>query len=148
MAKERRTTTAADVAGAFKTDGRFKSYKKDGSATFDELEEGHEVAGELIVIRNQTITDTRTKQPKEIRVYSIKLEDGSIKRISGRALLDRAAEDIMDEHGGFTIANKEYSGEGYKWFINRPVKFIRGDDTRTKSDRNQMGTYEILVAED
>lgn len=136
-----------DVEQAFRKDSKFKSYKKDGTASFDELEEGGEVTGVLIVIRNQNIIDTRSKKEKEIRVYSIKTADGSVKRISGRTLLDRCADEIMDENGGFEVENRNYKGKGYEWFINREVKFIRGDDTRTKHG-DQLGTYEILVAED
>lgn len=136
-----------DIKNSFTRDSRFKSYKKDGTSSFDELEANGEIPGTLIAIRNQIITDNRTKKDKEIRVYSIKLADGTVKRISGRTLLDRCVDEIMDEHGGFSVESKQYWGKGFDWLINRDVIFLRGDDTKTKSG-DQLGTYEVLVSED
>ncbi len=144
MAKKR-GESVDEVKDAFSSDTRFKSYKSD-SAGFDELDEGGEITGILVSIRDQQLKDKRTKQLKTVRVYSIRTDEGQ-KRISGRTLLDRMADDIMDEHGGYSVENNRYSGPGYDWFCNRAVKFLRGDDTRT-GEGNPLGTYEILVEED
>lgn len=145
MAKKPRGESVEDVKNAFTSDVKFKSYKAD-SRGFDELEPGGEVTGILLSIRDQTIKDKRTNVMKNVRVYAIQTAD-EVVRISGRTLLDRMADDIMDEHGGYAVEHQRYSGPGYDWFTKRAVKFLRGDDMRT-GEGNPLGTYEILVEED
>jgi hypothetical protein len=145
MAKGKRGESAGDVAAAFTSDVKFRSYKNDGSG-FDEFNEGDEIQGILVSIRDHQITDKRTKKPKDIRVYSIRVGDGTVKKIGGRSLLDRMFDDIMDENGGFAVENRRYSGAGYEYVQNRAIKLNRGDDTKT-SEGNPLGTYEIGIEE-
>ena len=159
MAKKNRSAgvSAEDAAKAFGTDIKFKSYRNDGQG-FDDFEEGQEIIGTLVSIRDHNITDRRTKQPKDIRVYSIRVvipkeeqvEGGptdKVLKIGGRTILDRMFDDIMDENGGFSVDNKRYSGKGYEYLQDRIVKMNRGDDTET-ADGNPLGTYEIAVESD
>ena len=145
MAKGKRGESAADVQAAFTSDVKFKSYKNDGSG-FDEFNEGQEITGILVSIRDHQITDKRTKKPKDIRVYSVRVGDGSVMKIGGRTLLDRMFDDIMDENGGFVVENRRYSGPGYDYLQNRAIKLNRGDDSET-SEGNPLGTYEIGIEE-
>ena len=134
-----------EVADSFATDIKFKSYKSEGFFKFEEMEE---LVGTLVSIRDQTITDRRSKQPKIIRVYNIRLaEDGRMIRLGSRAMLDRMFDDIMDEHGGFNVENMRYSGPGYEFLQNRIVKVNRGEDAETVSG-DELGTYEVGVEED
>jgi len=124
---------------------KYKTYKNEG---FVDFAEGQEIEGTLISIRDHSMMDRRKKILKDVRVYNIRLEyDDSLIRLAGRTMLDRMADDIMDENGGFEVENRRYSGKGYEWFINRSVKFIRGEDTQT-NEGNQLGMYEILVEDD
>jgi hypothetical protein len=135
-----------ELKTAFEGDVKFKSYKNDGSG-FDEFAEGDEIMGVLLSIRDHAIKDKRTKLPKDIRVYSIRTADGSVKKIGGRTILDRMFDDIMDENGGYEVLNRRYSGPGYEYLQNRVVKLNRGDDSET-SEGNPLGTYEVAVEED
>jgi hypothetical protein len=134
----------ADPLSKREEDIKFRSYKNDGKG-FTDLQVGAEIMGVLVSVRDQEITDRRTHERKIIRVYSIRGEDDLMK-LGGRALLDRVFDDIMDEHGGYSVENKRYIGSGIEWVQNRMVKFIRGDDIKS-ADGNRMGTYEILVEE-
>lgn len=147
MPKRNRTEnpTAEQLTDAFASDVKFKSYKNDGSG-FDKLEEGDEIIGVLVSIRDHSITDTRTKKPKDIRVYSIRTPDGSVKKIGGRTILDRMFDDILDENGGFDVQNHRYTGPGYDAIKDKIVKINRGDDTETR-DKNPLGTYEVAIEE-
>jgi hypothetical protein len=137
--------TAGEVQKGFTSDMRFRSYKNDGKG-FDEFHEGDEIVGILVSIRDHQITDRRTNLPKEIRVYSIRTDDGTVKKVGGRALLDRLVDDIMDEYGGFIVENRRYSGQGYVYIQNRAIKIVRGDDSQTH-DGNPLGTYEVAIEE-
>jgi hypothetical protein len=148
MAKKARDTknmTTADVQSAFSSDAKFRSYKNDGKG-FDDFEEGEQIEGILLSIRDHEIRDTRTKQLKDIRVYAIKAGETTLK-IGGRTILDRMCDEIMDENGGFQVDNKRYTGAGYDWLKGRAVRFIRGEDGQTR-EGNPLGTYEIQVEED
>jgi hypothetical protein len=144
MAKEK--AKASDVEKEFTEDVRFRVYKNDGSG-FDDFKQGQTITGVLVSIREHGITDKRTKQPKDIRVYSIRMEGDVMCRIGGRTILDRMFDDIMDEHGGFVVTNRRYSGPGYDFLKDRVVRLERGEDTRT-SDKNPLGTYSVGVEED
>lgn len=144
MAKK---NSASDYEAGFKqreVPEGFKAYRNDGKG-FDELKEGQEIAGELVSIRDHQITDQRTNEPKDIRVYSIRTEDGTLK-IGGRTILDRQFDEIMDENGGFTVENRRYAGRGYEYLRGREIRLFRGEDTKTRMN-NPLGTYEILVKE-
>jgi hypothetical protein len=137
--------SASELKDAMSGDIKFKSYKNDGKG-FDDFEEGQEITGVLLSLRDHNIMDRRTKLPKDIRVYSIRTEIGTL-RIGGRTILDRMADEIMDENGGFTVDNRRYTGAGYDWLKGRMVRLIRGDDSKT-GEGNPLGTYEIQVEED
>ena len=137
--------STSDISDAFAKDVKFKSYKNDGQG-FDDFEENQEILGTLLSIRDHNITDRRTRLPKDVRVYSIRMADGSVKRIGGRTILDRMFDDIMDENGGYTVENRRYDGPGYKYVQGRIVKLNRGQDTET-ADGNPLGTYEVHVEE-
>lgn len=146
MAKNKsQGTTSGDVAAAFADGIKFASYKNTGKGNFNKLEPGGEIAGIFVSMRYRKIKDTRTREDKVIRVYSIRTAEG-VAKVSGRALLDSCFDDVMDEHGGYTIVNNTASGSGIEWITNRPVKFLRGEDTETRQG-DEMGTYEILVEE-
>ena len=145
MARKAQEPTAGEITAAFGEDLRFKSYKNDGSG-FDELNEGTEIIGVFVSVRDHEITDTRTKARKHIRVYSIRTAEGQVLKIGSRSILDRVFDDLMDENGGYTVENKRYAGPGITYIQGRVVKFIRGEDTQTR-DKNPLGTYEIQVAE-
>src|SRR5438105_1622403 len=138
--------TIGEMKDSFAKGVRFRSYKNDGKG-FHELNEATEVTGVLVSVRDHEITDKRTKLRKAIRVYSIRTADNELLRIGSRALLDRLFDDILDEHGGYTVENKRYVGPAMDWILNKVVRFIRGEDTKT-GDGNPMGTYEIQVEED
>jgi hypothetical protein len=138
--------SAEDLEKAFGEDVKFKSYKNDGSG-FDDFEIEQEIIGVLVSIRDHSITDRRTKKPKDIRVYSIRIPDGTVLKIGGRTILDRLFDDIMDENGGFDVQNRRYTGTGYDYLKDKAIKMNRGKDTRT-GDGNPLGTYEVAVEED
>jgi hypothetical protein len=135
----------ADIQKGFGTDIKFKSYKNDGKG-LDELKESHEIVGVFLSVKDNEITDKRTKQRKVVRVYSIRGEDGRVMKIGSRALLDGVFDDIMDENGGFQVENNRYKGPGIDWIQNKMVKFVRGEDSKN-SNGDRMGTYEIQVEE-
>lgn len=128
------------------TDVQFKSYRNDGKG-FDDLSEGQEIVGIFVGVKDQEIKDTRTKQRKMVRVYSIRDDEGTVHKIGSRALLDGIFDDIMDEHGGYVVENKRYGGPGMDFLRNKIVKFVRGSNRKT-SGGDPMGTYEILVETD
>lgn len=123
---------------------KFRTFKNDGTG-LDELKENSSIQGVFISVKDQEITDRRTKLRKHIRVYAIRLDSGKIAKVGSRALLDGIFDDIMDENGGYDVINNRYSGPGIKWIQGKIVKFVRGADTKSKLDGNPMGTYEILV---
>jgi hypothetical protein len=146
MAKKK-SESVTDVAKAFESDVNFKKYG--GNAEFFKFEEGEEIRGILISLRDHELPDRRAKVKgtmKMVRVYSIRMEDGSTVKLAGRATLDRTFDDIMDENGGYAVENKRYSGVGYEWLQNRAIILNRGDDGET-SDGNVLGTYEVRVEE-
>jgi len=150
MAKKNQNPKPGDVADAFRQPAegeevKFKSYRNDGKG-FDEFNEGDEIVGILVSIRDHPITDQRSGDPKDIRVYSIRISDGTVLKIGGRTILDRMFDDIMDENGGYMVDNRRYSGKGYEYLQNRAIKMVRGDDTRTRN-KNPLGTYEVMVEE-
>lgn len=126
-------------------DVKFKSYANDGKG-FYELDENNEVMGVFVSVKDQQITDIRSHEPKIIRVYSLRKEDGTIVKIGSRALLDGLFDDAMDEHGGVIVENKRYSGPGIEWLRNKVVKIVRGSDKKTRA--GSMGMYEFLVESD
>ena len=144
MARKPQNPAEPGTGHDIEDDIKFRSYKNDGKG-FAELHEGGQIMGVLVAIRDQSIRDRRTRETKTIRVYSIRSDDGLLK-LGSRALLDRVFDDIMDEHGGYQVENKRYTGPGIEWIQNRMVKFIRGEDVET-GEGNPMGTYEILVEE-
>lgn len=101
----------------------------DGLTTFVE---GEEIRGRFLGMREKQITDKRTREKKNIRVYSIQLQNGSVAKIGSRALLDGAFDDTVDGVGGL------------EKLIGQEVSFIRGEDKKT-SGGDPMGTYEIIV---
>ena len=145
MAKKSTQAGADELTKSFGEDVRFRSFKNDGKG-FDDLEPGQEIVGVFVSVRDHEITDTRTKARKHIRVYSIRTADDSVKKIGSRSILDRVFDDVMDENGGYTVENKRYSGPGINWLSGRVVKFVRGEDMKTR-EGNPLGTYEIQVAE-
>jgi hypothetical protein len=146
MSKKRTNNpTPAEMEKAFSEDAKFRSYKNDGKG-FDEFNEGDEIVGVLLSIRDHQITDQRTGDPKDLRVYTIRTDSGT-KRIGGRTILDRMFDEIMDENGGFLVENRRYTGKGYDYLQNRLIKLNRGEDTKTRN-KNPLGTYEIGLEED
>jgi hypothetical protein len=149
MPKRKGNPTSAEVGKAFESDAKFRTYKNDGQG-FDDFEEGQEIIGVLVSMRDHQITDNRTHELKDIRVYSIRVavEGGGDQtlKIGGRTILDRMFDEIMDEHGGYVIENRQYKGAGYDYLKNRLLKLNRGEDTRTAKG-NPLGTYEIAVEE-
>lgn len=93
---------------------------------------GEEITGNFLAVRDKQITDRETRQPKTIRIYSIKISDTEIARIGSRALLDDAFDEAAASFGG---ADK---------LVGKKVSFIRGEDVETQGG-NEMGTYEIIV---
>lgn len=146
MANKR--NTPGEVGAGF-TEGtesqvKYQSYKNDGKG-FDELNEGQHIEGILVSIRDHEITDTRTRQRKSIRVYSIRTGEIVLK-IGGRAILDRIFDDIMDEKGGYTVETGRYKGPGYEAIRDKAIRIDRGQDTKTQQ-KNPMGTYEVGIEE-
>lgn len=94
--------------------------------------EGEEIRGIFMSMTEKTITDRRTKDAKSIRIYTLKLQDGSTARIGSRRLLDDAFDEMVTELGG----EEKLRG--------KDLSFIRGADVET-ADNNPMGTYEIIV---
>ena len=100
---------------------------------FTEFVEGEEITGIFVSMEEIDIKDRKPPyETKTIRVYNLKLEDGTKARISGRALLDSAFEEIAEELGGISKL------EGMK------ISLVRGEDTEN-TEGNNMGTYEIIV---
>jgi hypothetical protein len=148
MFMAKKGNTPSDVGAGFtegtESDIKYRSYKNDGKG-FDTLDEGQEIQGILVSIRDHEITDTRTRERKTIRVYAIRNNDfDTTLKIGGRAILDRIFDDIMDEHGGYTVESGRYRGPGYEAIKDKAIRIARGKDTRT-AQKNPMGTYEVGV---
>lgn len=124
-----------------------RTYKNDGKG-FEELAEGTAITGIFVAVKEQQITDIRTKEKKTIRVYSIRDEEkDELLKVGSRALLDGIFDDIMDEHGGVIVENGRWGGPGIEWIRNRHVIFTRGKNKKSRSG-DVMGTYEIMVDDD
>lgn len=121
-----------------KTDEKPERSLPDGARVFSgkkftEFVEGEEITGTFISMEEIEIKDRKPPyEMKTIRVYNLKLDDGSKARISGRALLDSAFEEIAEELGGIS----KLSG--------MRLSLIRGEDIEN-TEGNNMGTYEIIV---
>lgn len=146
MAKQK-TNESGSLAEELGKDVRFKSFKNTGKGDFYKLKAGDSVTGVFISLRMRKIKDRRTKLPKQIRVYALRMADGNIIKIGTRALLDSCFDDVMDEHGGMELMETQFQGKGIDWITNRVIKINRGEDTET-TEGDEMGTYEILVEED
>jgi hypothetical protein len=148
MKKEGIKDLEKELNGGSGTDDslKFKSYVNDGKG-FDELPAGSEVVGVFVGVRIQIITDTRTKEKKPIRVYSLRDSEGNVHKIGSRALLDGIFDDIMDANGGCFVEANKFTGPGIEYLRNRVVKFARGANKRTRQG-DPMGTYEIQVESD
>ena len=108
-----------------------KSFSRiDGSLASFEV--GEEIKGVFLGVKDKVITDRETRQPKTIRIYSIKESDNQISRIGSRALLDDAFDEAAAAFGG---AEK---------LVGKTISFIRGENVETTGG-NEMGTYEIVV---
>lgn len=129
---------------AVNEDVKFKSYASDGKG-FYELRVGEEVTGVFISVKDQQITDIRSHLPKDIRVYSIRLENGEIIKLGSRALLDGYFDDAMDANGGYNVESKRYSGPGIEWIRGKVIKIVRGADKKTKG--GTLGQYDLLIEE-
>jgi len=111
----------------------FRSFKRD--LKFYDIKEGAQIKGTLVSCRQQEIQDQRTKRPKTIWVYRIRLDDTDhTVQIGGRALLDQQFQDAADD----------MSGGDMTALRNIPVIINRGRDEVTR-DGNPMGTYELLM---
>lgn len=108
-----------------------KRFSRTGDG-FTKFVEGEEIRGKFLHMKEKSITDRRTGEPKAIRVYAIQLADGSMARIGSRRLLDDAYDEVVTAYGG----EENLTG--------KDISFIRGADVET-SDHNPMGTYEIIV---
>lgn len=93
---------------------------------------GEEIKGVFLGVRDRVITDRETRQPKIIRIYSIKESDTEITRIGSRALLDDAFDEAAAAYGGVDK------------LVGKTISFIRGENVETIGG-NEMGTYEIIV---
>lgn len=91
--------------------------------------EGEEIKGKFVHMKTVEIKDKRTHQLKNIRVYVMELEDGTMARIGSRALLDDAFDEVISVYGQI---------EG------KTISFIRGEDKDLEGNAT-MGTYEIIV---
>jgi hypothetical protein len=94
--------------------------------------EGETIRGTFVHVKEVSIKDKRTREPKTIRIYVIQLEDGSMARIGSRALLD----DAFDEACGVV--------GGWEKLVGKDIAFIRGEDSET-GDGNVLGTYQIIL---
>jgi hypothetical protein len=111
-----------------------RSFKRSGEG-FTPINEGEEIKGKFVRMRNVTITDRTTHERKTIKAYDLILEDGSAASISGRALLDDAFQDVFDAIGADKLAGQT-------------ISIIRGEDVETATTEttgHMMGTYEIIV---
>ena len=140
MAKQKQTETS-ETDGSTRSGGR--SFKPD-TGKFNTLKANESVTGFFMGAKMQTITDRRTRQPKELFVLKLREETeeeiGPVRKVPCAAMLLQAWEDVVDEYGNGDQEIAINTLRGKKMTINR------GDDTRTKED-NQMGTYEIIVFE-
>jgi hypothetical protein len=94
--------------------------------------EGETIRGAFVHVKEVTIKDKRTREPKTIRIYVMQLEDGSMARIGSRALLDDAFDEVCGVVGG------------WEKLVGKDIAFIRGEDAET-SEGNPLGTYQIIL---
>lgn len=119
--------------------GKARSFKPD-TTQFYTIKENEQIRGVFLGARMQTITDTRTKQPKDLWVMRLRTEDGEVVKLPCSALLLQAWSDLTDEYGdGDNDATMTY-------LRSKEMVISRGEDMRTKGG-NPMGTYEITVFE-
>lgn len=112
------------------------------SGSFTSIEPGEEHRGHFINAGEQEIMDRRTRQPKKIMVIKIRSAENpdEIKRFACATMLERCWEDLVDEYGNgdHDTACKQLRG--------RLMVITRGQSTTTR-DGNELGQYEIFVAE-
>src|SRR5262245_24841504 len=123
---ERKMTMAANRKHAI-------SFKRTGEG-FYTLNEGDEVKGKFIRMRNVSFNDRETGERKSIRAYDMTV-DGKQISISSKALLDEAFDDVFAE-----IPQDQLKG--------MEISIIRNKDVETPTSAetgNLMGTYEVLV---
>ena len=113
-----------------------RSFKKTGEG-FTPINEGEEIRGTFVRMRNVSIVDRNSGERKTIKAYDLTLADGTKVSISGRALLDDAFNDVFD-------------AVPHDKLIGQEISIIRGEDVETATTEttgNMMGTYEVLIWE-
>lgn len=117
-----------------------KSFKPE-TGKFDTLKEKESVTGTFMGAKHQTITDRRTKMPKQIFVLKLRDDTENVLKIPAAAMMLQAWEDLVDEYGNGDENQAITRLRGVKMTLNR------GEDSRTK-DGNVLGSYEIIVWEE
>src|SRR5262252_3027181 len=128
---------------AEQSQGKGKSFKAE-TGSFDALRVNDSFTGQFIGAKWQEIQDVRTRQPKKIFVMKFRKDGDETERVYKfpcAAMMLQTWEDMVDEYGN---GDEE---EAIKRLRGRRMTINRGDDTFTKSSRNQLGTYEMIVWE-
>lgn len=100
---------------------------------------GEQVRGVFIGTQTITITDRRTRQPKDLFVLKLRDEETNvIQKLPCAAMMKHAWSDIVDEYG-----NGDETA-AVQQLRNRVFVVSRGADTKT-TDGNEMGTYEVTI---
>ena len=107
---------------------------------FDPINPGEEIKGIFMNASKTTITDRRTKAPKEIMVYKLRDLQSSdrVYKVAGATMLDRAWEDVVDEYG-----NSDHETT-IKTLRGKTMSIVRGQDGET-FEGNRLGSYEIII---
>jgi hypothetical protein len=99
------------------------------------IKENTRIVGVFQSFKMTTITDTNTKKPKEVPVYTFRDANDSTKKfavLGGRVGMDSAFEDLADESGGW---------EGLKGMM---VCIERGEDSdRANGAAGSIGNYNL-----
>lgn len=117
-----------------KPERKERTYKADLPKSVP-LDAGNEVEGVFQNAKSTTITDKRTKEEKEVMVYTFRDAKGVRFAVLGRFNLDMAFEEVFEREGGM----EKCQG------LN--MRITRGDDSKLSGGRT-MGNYEISVWEE
>lgn len=125
--------------GAGTTEKGGRSFKPD-TGKFDSLVVNQSLTGFFMGAKHQTITDIRTRLPKDIFILKLRedSEESRILKIPAASMMMQAWDDVVDEYGNGD------QDEAIRKLRGRKLTINRGEDTKTRGG-TQLGQYEIIV---